>query len=100
MQQNQQVGQTILVQLGSNRFLAMTGAKQLVDLGDGLQFGLPRGARNKANKVRITLVADEYTVEFWYIRGANMRKISEFERVGAEALRGLFTSETGLDINL
>ncbi len=38
------IAQTILTQLGGNRFLAMAGAKQLVDLGNGLQFAIGRGA--------------------------------------------------------
>ena len=53
--------QIILAQLGGNRFLAMTGAKQLVDLGDGLQFSIGRGAKNKANKVVVRLVGDLFT---------------------------------------
>ena len=51
------IAQTILAQLGGNRFLAMTGARLLCDLGDGLAFNLPRGAKNKANKVCIRLAA-------------------------------------------
>lgn len=48
------IAQTILTQLGGNRFLAMTGAKQLVDLGNGLQFAIGRGAKNKANNTEQT----------------------------------------------
>ena len=40
------IAQTILTQLGGNRFLAMTGAKDLVNTGKGLQFAIGRGASN------------------------------------------------------
>lgn len=39
------VANTILAQLGGNRFLGMTGAKNLTGSERGLTFALPRGAR-------------------------------------------------------
>lgn len=58
------VANTILNQLGGNKFLAMTGAKYLLDLGDGLRFNLPKNG-SKANKVQITLNANDlYDVQF------------------------------------
>src|SRR4051794_13969515 len=64
------VAETILEQLGSRRFLAMTGAKSLVAGGRTLTFALPRGvARSGINKVRVTLdTSDTYTVEFCRMR--------------------------------
>ena len=44
----------------------------LCDLGDCLAFNLPRGAKNKANKVCIRLVGDLYTVKFYSLRGVNV----------------------------
>lgn len=57
---------TILTQLGGNRFVKMTGARDLVALEDGLQFRLPaRFARDSINRVCIKLNAgDLYDVEF------------------------------------
>lgn len=94
------IAQIILQQLGGNRFLAMTGAKQLCDLRDGLQFALPRGAKNKANKVCIRLVDDLYRVTFYSIRGVNVTERGEFERIYGDRLAAIFTEQTGFDTHL
>lgn len=92
---------TIIAQLGGSRFEMMTGAKQWVDTGNGVQFAIGRGAVNKANKVRITLdVTDTYTVEFFNIRGVNVREISTHSMVYADKLAALFTEQTGMDTRL
>ncbi len=96
-----QVANTILEQLGGNRFLAMTGAKQLVGMDNGLMFGLPRGAKDGINKVRITLTPDDfYTVEFFKIRGIDVRPVGECEMVYADTLRATFEKLTGLRTSL
>ena len=92
--------QTILAQLGGNRFLAMTGARLLCDLGDGLAFNLPRGAKNKANKVCIRLAGDLYRVTFYSIRGANVTERGAFEMVYGDRLAALFTEQTGCDTRI
>lgn len=92
--------QTILAQLGGNRFLAMTGAKLLCDLGDGLAFNLPRGAKNKANKVCIRLAGDLYRVAFYSIRGTTVAEHGEFEMIYGDRLAALFTEQTGFDTHL
>lgn len=92
--------QIILQQLGGNRFLAMTGARMLCDLGDGLAFNLPRGAKNKAAKVCIRLVDDLYRVAFYSIRGVNVTERGEFERIYGDRLAALFTEQTGFDTHL
>ena len=79
----------------------MTGAKQLVDLGNGcLQFAIGRGAKNKANKVVITLAGDLYTVRFVSIRGVTITERGTFEMVYADRLAALFTEQTGFDTSL
>lgn len=94
------IAQTILAQLGGNRFLAMTGAKQFCDLGDGIMFNLPRGAKNKANKVAIRLAGDLYTVKFYSLRGVNVTERGEFEMIYGDRLAALFTEQTGFDTHL
>lgn len=94
------IAQTILTQLGGNRFLAMTGAKQLCDLGDGLQFALPRGAKNKANRVCIRLAGDLYRVTFYSIRGVDVTERGAFEMIYGDRLAALFTEQTGFDTHL
>jgi hypothetical protein len=95
-----EVAQTILAQLGGGRFLAMTGAKNLVGGPDMLAFKLPRAAK-KITHVRITLTPmDTYTVEFLNCRTTPKRMIHEtvvtHDDVYAEDLQTIFTAETGL----
>ena len=94
------IAQTILAQLGGNRFLAMTGAKQLVALPTGLQFSFPRSAKNKANKVAIRLAGDLYTVKVYSLRGVNVTERGEFEMIYGDRLAALFTEQTGFDTHL
>lgn len=97
-----QVAQTIFDQLGGGRFLAMTGAKNMVYSADSLMFSLPaRFAKNKINKVRITLDAsDTYTVECFYIKGADVTTIASSAYIYGDRLRDAFTRMTGLDASL
>ena len=46
------VAKTILEQLGSGKFIAMTGSKDFIDLGNGLRMNL---ARNKTSANRLVL---------------------------------------------
>lgn len=95
------IAQTILAQLGGNRFLAMTGAKDLVNTGKGLQFAIGRGASNKADKVVVTLTyADLYDVRFLTIRGVNMTERGTVEGVHADRLAAVFTEQTGFDTHM
>lgn len=94
------IAQTILAQLGGNRFLTMTGAKQLVDLGNGLQFAIGRGASNKANKVIVTLDGDLYAVRFVTIRGTTITERGTFDTIYGDRLAVLFTEQTGFDTHL
>lgn len=98
------IARTILEQLGGNRFLAMTGARDLIAHEDGLSFRLPRGiAKNKCTHVRVHLTAaDLYDVKFqiYSARRLELREIGTHEGVYAESLREIFTAETGLDCTL
>lgn len=98
------IAKTILEQLGGNRFIAMTGARDLVAHADGLSFRLPRGfAKNKCTHVRIKLTpADLYDVTFqaYNARKLILREISTHDGIYADSLRELFTAETGLDCTL
>lgn len=92
--------QIILDQLGGNKFIAMTGAKQLVGGENMLQFGIGRGAVNKANKVRVDLAGDLYEVRFFNIRGVNVKEISVHTMIYADRLAALFTEQTGMETRL
>lgn len=97
------IAKTILAQLGGNHFLAMTGARNLVALHNGLQFDLPPGAINKARKVQIVLSpSDTYTVAFykWNARKLSLKLIDTVNAVYADNLTTVFTGRTGLDTHL
>jgi hypothetical protein len=98
------VARTILAQLGGNKFLAMTGAKNLTHAEDGLgrlAFKLPRKAKDGINYVAIRLETnDTYTVIFSSITGLNVREVSEIEMAYAQDLQRLFTEATGLDTKM
>lgn len=100
------VAQTILEQLGGNRFIAMTGAKLFINLNDpgtrgGLQFNIGRGATNGANRVVITLnAADLYDVRFYSVRALKFKPLQSFSGVYADKLRAVFTQATGLETSL
>jgi len=89
--------QTILQQLGGNRFLVMTGAAHLVSYPRGLQMSISR------RKVFVELDAnDTYTVRV----GRMNRKTFAFDVLAEETgiyadnLRATFTALTGLDTSL
>ena len=69
----------------------------LCDLRDGLQFALPRGAKNK---VCIRLVDDLYRVAFYSIRGIDVTERGAFEMIYGDRLAALFTEQTGFDTHL
>lgn len=95
-----QVANTILAQLGGNRFVAMTGAKNLLGSERGLSFKVGTNAK-KVTHVRIGLEpSDEYTVEFLTIRGTNIKRTALREGVQVAELRDVFTAETGLYTSL
>jgi hypothetical protein len=95
------IAETILNQIGGNRFLAMTGAKNLIAHENGLAFKLPKQAKNKINYIKITLNdLDLYDVEYGNIK---MKKYDFTYTVKKEAyglyfdqLEDNFTQNTGL----
>lgn len=113
MNSNYHPGETIadiiLTQLGGNRFLIMTGAKDLISTDNSLQMSLPRNA-SKANRLEITYSKgmDLYTMRFyrytpmrWNSKKVafNPEKITEvatFEEVYGDQLQEIFTEVTGL----
>jgi hypothetical protein len=99
---NKMVAQEILRQLGGNRFIAMTGAKNCADVGNGLAFQLPSKFANQGiNAVKIVLdPSDTYTVKFMRFWGTNLKTISEHHDVYCDQLVELFETQTGLYTHL
>ena len=107
--ERQAVAQTILNQLGSGRFLAMTGAKYLSSVQNakgeyGLSMKLPKGfAKNKIECVRIFLSsADLYDFEAYTVsKQGHWQPIAPAPSgIYAEQLGAAFKELTGLDTKL
>lgn len=93
---------TILEQMGGHRFAAMTGSKNFIDLGIGLQMSLARNMTS-ANRLKVILdeVTDTYTMCFYRQSvtknfGIKVKEIAKFEGVYFDMLQSIFTQVTGL----
>lgn len=98
------VAEIILKQLGGNKFLAMTGAKDLMksDYANPkwFSFKLPK-AYNGVNYVKITLTSlDLYDMEFGLIRSGQYKVKTSRQNIYNDQLQKVFTSITGLDTHL
>ena len=106
------VANTILEQLGGQKFLAMTGANHLVADGNTLRMTLPKN-RSKANRLYITLDAtDTYTMYFFKYTAGRLNKktfawtpdkqedIKIISGVYADMLQEIFTATTGMATHL
>ena len=98
------VAKTILNQLGGNRFIVMTGARNLVGSDDSLSFRLPGGGgfcKNGINCVKITLNgSDLYDVKYMRTRGAKVKVIEEVNDLYFDNLTDSFERVTGLRTSL
>lgn len=104
------VSQTILQQLGGNRFIAMTGADQFKSSENSLAFRLR--ARNKLSCNWVTVVleaSDTYIVLFSRIavrkdasgiRRPQLTTKKIIEGLYCDQLQDIFTRETGLYTHL
>lgn len=93
----------ILQQLGGNRFVVMTGAKNFVGGSNPvtLSFQIGRGAKDSINAVYIRLdPSDTYTVEFLRLRAGKRVVVSSHSDIYCDALRDLFTRQTGFYTSL
>lgn len=99
--------QTILAQLGGRRFLAMTGARDLLFDATGHRFRLPaRFARHGITHIQVLLdSSDTYTLRARRMvrrRGAlpELTVVDERADVYADVLCRIFTDMTGLATSL
>ena len=92
--------ETILKQLGGNRFVAMTGAKNLGTSGKDLSFSIGRNAK-RVTHVHIKLTSmDLYDVEFINMRGAKRKVIKKVKGVYGDMLPKIFQKYTGMRTRL
>jgi len=91
-----QVAQTILSQLGGNRFIAMTGSKHFLSSENSLSFKFP-GCK-QYNHCKIILEAnDYYRVEFLKFKGLNISNENAYSLVSNDMLQLIFKTATGLE---
>lgn len=96
MTNNLETANTILAQLGGNRFIVMTGAKHPLAIENGLQFKLPRNECG-VQMVRIILdVNDTYRMEFCRVRKNVAIPLTVKTDVYCDMLQEVFTDQTGL----
>ena len=82
---------------GANRLIAMIGAKNIAKDDNSVMFKFMRGAKNKANYVKITLTHDDlYSVEFGKIHGLDYKIINCVDGLYNDQLFDFFQDETGL----
>lgn len=100
IEKNQEIAKTILQQLGGNKFLVMTGSKNLVSIDNGLQMHLTRNLIG-AKYLRIVLNGlDLYDIEFSKLKKDEVVILKRFENIYADQLKQIFTETTGLYTNL
>lgn len=97
------VTKIILEQMGGGKFIAMTGSKNFIDLGNGLKMNL---ARNKTSANRLEIILDRatdiYTMKFFRQTFSQKtfevtkKDIALHEGVYCDMLEEMFTSVTGL----
>ena len=93
---------TLLQQLGGNKFMVMTGAKNLmVDRKEkSLQMRIGKNSKG-INHVKITYMPDDtYKMDFGRIRKLDYKVVRSVSNVYAEALQDVFTEVTGMYTSL
>ncbi|EOW9163175.1 hypothetical protein ACN1T8_003796 [Vibrio cholerae] len=106
MTHNQIIAKTIIDQLGGGRFLAMTGAKNLVAINNGLQFDLPKTphfVKDGISRIQVVLDAsDTYSMHgMKYLpRKLENQSIAMESGIYADSLQHIFTNMTGLNTRL
>jgi hypothetical protein len=93
------IAKTILRQLGgASRLVAMVGAYNFIDLGNGLSFRLKN---QKANYVKIKLNGkDLYDLEVGRVRGATYKVVESHDDVYFDMLKPLIEKSTGMYLSL
>jgi len=95
-----QAGET-LKQLGGNKFIMMTGAKNFAVGPKGMGFKIGRNSKG-VNYIRIDLDRgrDLYNMEFIQMRGGNLKIKSKVKGVYNDQLQKMFTKHTGMYTSL
>jgi len=94
------VAKEILRQLGGNKFIAMTGAKNFGVTENSLNFKIGKNS-SSANWVKVVLNGkDLYDVSFFQIRRHKIKTLKTYNDIYNDQLRDIFTDFTGLYTSL
>ena len=101
MENNLTIAKTIIQQLGGNKFIAMTGARNIFADGQGVTMQIMKN-KSKAKYLTIQLNSlDLYDMQFKSIdKDFNLIIKAEKQNVYAEDLETIFTNITGLNTRL
>ena len=95
-----EVAKEILRQLGGNKFIAMTGAKNFIGGDNSLSFKFGRN-KTQANFMHIKLTAsDLYDVEFGYASVKGRKVLKKLQGVFFDQLQEIFSDFTGMATHL
>ena len=95
-----EVANTILQQLGGNKFTVMTGSKNYRGDDKSLTMNLTRN-KLSAKFLTITLEGDDtYTMLFQSMRKFEIKTKAEIKGVYCDMLQAIFTEQTGLYTHL
>lgn len=95
------IANTILAQLGGNKFIVMTGSKNFIASKESLTMTLTKN-KVKAKYLSVTLNSnDTYTMLFFGLN-RNLDRVTKSEKTGVyfDQLQSIFTEVTGLDTHL
>ena len=94
------IAKNILQQLGGNKFIAMTGAKNLGFTNNGLQMKIGRNSKGITHVIISLKSTDTYDVEFIKMRGVNRKVVKKLKGVYADQLGTMFKKYTGMNVRL
>lgn len=102
---NLEIANEIMKQIGGKKFMAMTGAKNIVAIEKGVQFKFQGSnvATNCVIKLGETfLTNDLYIMEFWKINASKGTcvKVAEFEGLYSDQIENTFGEVTRLATRL
>ena len=89
MTHNQEIANTILNQFGGNKFVVMTGAKNMVAIDNGIRFNIGQNG-SKANLVKV-IINDDDTYTMSFIKAS--REVNEYTILMKYANKGLSEQE-------
>ena len=95
------IANEIYRQLGGNKFAAMTGAKNFIDIDNGIRMKIGRNKTNH-NWMEVTLNSlDTYDVAFAKLTKLGERKsLKEYKNIYNDSLVELFERHTGMYTSL